>query len=189
MQQQQQQQQQQQRQLRQKQRQSPFTSASTRSAPGNVGGPFGSNISAFTTHLPRTEGSSLKDTEQEDFIECSDEEAGTIPPIQTIVHRLISLQDFDGFWAFSEKIKSILDQHLQDNTKKERVWNQGYPQDEWITALVIAFLRGKMGAEREVWELVVGKGVEWLAGKGIVDGDDGMMGEARKFFQTIQLSA
>ena len=74
------------------------------------------------------------------------------------VHALIALQDFDGFWAVDDKLVRALGVQVKKETDRDAAW---------CTVLVLWFLREKMRAEEEVWEMVAEKAEAWLEGQGV----------------------
>ncbi|RFU29257.1 hypothetical protein B7463_g7098, partial [Scytalidium lignicola] len=82
------------------------------------------------------------------------------------VLRLISLQDFEGYWdAKSEAELSNIMEIGADNTLPASPSDVAENRAVWITLLVIAFLRDKVADEMDIWELVVEKGVKWVKGE------------------------
>ncbi|KAI9655172.1 MAG: hypothetical protein M1821_005655 [Bathelium mastoideum] len=78
---------------------------------------------------------------------------------------LISLQTFDGSWAWKSELFKVLNidelpamHFFQDSS--EDVDRTGY--SSCSTALVVCFCKLKLGDEQETWELVVDKAVSWL---------------------------
>lgn len=95
------------------------------------------------------------------------------------VHHLIVLQDFEGFWVLNRDVDTIL--ALKDDGKNG-TWKDFHSGTEWITVLVIVFLRVKMAGEKEVWELIVDKALEWLSTRGAEVKEKKLFEEAERLF-------
>ncbi|KAI4214755.1 MAG: hypothetical protein LQ351_002831 [Letrouitia transgressa] len=79
-------------------------------------------------------------------------------PLQDI----ISLQKFDGSWDINKQLLAVLAKS-ESKVDKHRLTLKPVPSKQlWATALAIAFLESKMAADKEIWELVVGKGRNWI---------------------------
>ena len=106
-----------------------------------------------------------------------------IPTIPTTpaekVHTLIALQDFDGFWNPSATLIQLLG-ITDEQARRFSGGAEGEEEAIRMTALVIAFLRTKMASEKEVWELVVDKAVEWLGS--VLGTDEELIKEAEACF-------
>ncbi|XP_061170037.1 von Willebrand factor A domain-containing protein 5A-like [Saccostrea echinata] len=91
---------------------------------------------------------------------------------------LIENQKFDGSWELTEKITKILDKS-QDEIKTSAV-----VQDisVWTTALAIAFLRKYFLKQRDEWEMIEEKALNWLKTRD-VEGKD-VVQEAMTFLST-----
>ncbi|WYZ38284.1 hypothetical protein EsH8_III_000198 [Colletotrichum jinshuiense] len=75
---------------------------------------------------------------------------------------LVSLQNFSGFWKWSDKLFVILGVTGLDI--KAALDTTGVKEQNIAsTAAVIAFLRGKLMDERDSWEMMEEKAVAWLA--------------------------
>ncbi|KAL8670299.1 MAG: hypothetical protein Q9168_005154 [Polycauliona sp. 1 TL-2023] len=77
------------------------------------------------------------------------------------VHAIISMQDFEGWWAASEQLYSIMGVAIpagEGGAERSK---------EWVTVLVMKWLDVKMAAEKDVWELVAEKAKDWLEGLGL----------------------
>lgn len=72
------------------------------------------------------------------------------------VYAIIDKQTFEGSWNYSQELFDILGLQKSGSTIPVRV-----------TLLVVAYLEKKMGAEQDVWELVVEKAKAWLQTAGI----------------------
>ncbi|MCJ1404703.1 hypothetical protein MMC11_007929 [Xylographa trunciseda] len=73
------------------------------------------------------------------------------------VLRVIALQGFEGCWDWHADLRALLGLRRVPEA-------EGVGRKVWATVLVVAWLRGRMGAEEGVWELVVEKAEAWLAG-------------------------
>lgn len=76
------------------------------------------------------------------------------------LHALIALQSFEGNWAPSAELASILGVSLDD-------LNAGTDSEGWCTTVVIKVLETKMADEEGTWGLVVEKAKGWLSGVGL----------------------
>lgn len=65
---------------------------------------------------------------------------------------------------------------------KNGTWKDFHSGTEWITVLVIVFLRVKMAGEKEVWELIVDKALEWLSTRGAEVKEKKLFEEAERLF-------
>ena len=81
------------------------------------------------------------------------------------VIRLISIQDFAGYWTFSEYLPALLNICTSffflfnaDPTNPDR-------RKVWITLYMVRWLELIAVEEEEVWELVVEKAGDWLEGE------------------------
>lgn len=75
---------------------------------------------------------------------------------------LVSLQNFSGFWKWSDKLFVILGVTALDI--KAALDTTGVKEQNIAsTAAVVAFLRGKLMDERDSWEMMEEKAVAWLA--------------------------
>lgn len=77
---------------------------------------------------------------------------------------LIELQTFEGFWEWTPELLSVLG---VTEEKMADMWTRVGWTDrrKFATVTVVAFFEGKLGDERDVWELVVGKARAWLEGE------------------------
>lgn len=73
---------------------------------------------------------------------------------------LIALQTFVGSWTWSGDLEKVLGVTAK---KAERVTE--VRGDVLATVCAVVFLRKKLGGERDAWEMVVEKAVEWLEGE------------------------
>ncbi|EON68733.1 hypothetical protein W97_07991 [Coniosporium apollinis CBS 100218] len=77
---------------------------------------------------------------------------------------LIELQTFEGFWEWMPELLSVLG---VTEERMAEMWTRVGWMDRrtFATLTVVAFFEGKLGDERDVWELVVGKARAWLEGE------------------------
>lgn len=75
---------------------------------------------------------------------------------QTQLEKLISLQSFEGFWEWGEKLLEAVGVS-EENTAQENL----VPGKLVATMLAVAYLRNMLRNEEESWELVVEKAEEW----------------------------
>ncbi|XP_062620575.1 von Willebrand factor A domain-containing protein 5A-like isoform X2 [Saccostrea cucullata] len=91
---------------------------------------------------------------------------------------LIENQRFDGCWELTEKISEILNKS-QDEIKSSTVIQD---VSVWTTALAIAFLRKYFMEQRDEWEMIEEKALNWLKTRD-VEGKD-VVQEAMTFLST-----
>ena len=84
---------------------------------------------------------------------------------------LISLQTAAGAFRYD---KSLLDEVIGAQGEKFRLEceERNVSQDNWLTALIVAFIEVNFAAERDTWELVIEKSRDWL-------GQDSLIQEAK----------
>ena len=73
------------------------------------------------------------------------------------VHKIIALQDFEGWWEYSAALNVIFGREIGVAGQRSRVW---------ITMFVVRWLEKQASGDRDVWELVVGKARAWLDAHG-----------------------
>jgi hypothetical protein len=86
------------------------------------------------------------------------------------MHRIIDLQEFDGSWHASTQLLELLgvsEDHF--NGLMLGAVPEGGSVTHRATALAIAWLKSKVAAEEDVWEMVAEKALGWLAAQ--VGGD------------------
>ncbi|EFQ35773.1 vault protein inter-alpha-trypsin [Colletotrichum graminicola] len=76
---------------------------------------------------------------------------------------LVSMQEFSGYWVWSDKLFAVLGVSPQDVKSTAEQSVQG-SQDSASssTAAVVAFLRKRLADERDCWEMMEEKAVAWL---------------------------
>jgi hypothetical protein len=97
-------------------------------------------------------------------------------PDQALTH-LISLLTFQGSWLWTPSLFTLL--RVSESAAEEERAKEGWGQEEWATALVIAFFEERLGKERGSWELVVEKARGWLAGRVGQEKVEGLVTRAR----------
>lgn len=80
-------------------------------------------------------------------------------PVETPLETIVRLQSFDGSWTWSDTLKKAMG--IDEAQQLAQL-----SSNDWATITVIAFLRKKLAAEEESWELVVNKALVWLEGQG-----------------------
>lgn len=90
------------------------------------------------------------------------------------VARLIELQTFDGSWAESEEIASILGFKVGVDSK------EGVDKGVWITLLVVKWFEIMATEEEGVWEMLVEKARGWLEGCGVMNVEELEQAAARE---------
>ena len=90
------------------------------------------------------------------------------------MHKLIEIQQFDGSWVESEVLFKLVGVDADTSSQVPL----DVADEAKATLLAVAWLKGKMGGDEEVWEMVVEKAEMWLASK--IGGKDlqGMIQEA-----------
>ncbi|KAK3117167.1 hypothetical protein LTR53_001746 [Teratosphaeriaceae sp. CCFEE 6253] len=86
------------------------------------------------------------------------------------MHKLIFLQTFSGAWLWSTELCST----LGTNQSVMRQWQSygGLGTAVKATALVIAYLMRDYGGQKDVWDMVSTKAMEWLTRETKLEGDD-----------------
>ncbi|KAK3168746.1 hypothetical protein OEA41_005194 [Lepraria neglecta] len=109
---------------------------------------------AILPHRPEVEAS----------LEAGEEVPAFVAEAAPVI-RLISLQDFAGYWTFSEYLPALLNICTSffflfdaDPTNPDR-------RKVWITLYVVRWLELIAVEEEKVWELVVEKAGDWLEGE------------------------
>ena len=123
----------------------------------------------FTVHYTKSAGDGPKWTR---WMKASNEEK---------VHKLIALQNFEGFWEYTADMYGILLLNGKDY-RNDRMVKDDLEAKVWTTVLVIAFLEQKMKAEEGVWDLVVEKARSWLEGVKEEKEREALEAEARAVF-------
>ncbi|KAI9878849.1 MAG: hypothetical protein M1830_010321 [Pleopsidium flavum] len=80
------------------------------------------------------------------------------------LHRIISLQSFEGLWELTNALLRVLKLSRVDAEDKVPVKTR---VNVWATVLAIYFLEQKMGDQKDSWELVVEKARVWLGSEGV----------------------
>lgn len=77
------------------------------------------------------------------------------------MHELIEIQQFDGSWVQSEMLFKLVgvDADTASQIPIDIV------DEAKATLLAVAWLKGRMGGDKEVWEMVVDKAEMWLDAK------------------------
>ncbi|KAK1574623.1 vault protein inter-alpha-trypsin [Colletotrichum navitas] len=78
-------------------------------------------------------------------------------------YALVSMQEFSGYWVWSDKLFAVLGVSPQDvkSTVEQTVQGSQGPIAS-STAAVVAFLRKRLVDERDSWEMMEEKAVAWL---------------------------
>ncbi|XP_030043485.1 von Willebrand factor A domain-containing protein 5A isoform X2 [Microcaecilia unicolor] len=77
--------------------------------------------------------------------------------------KLISLQNADGSWTLSSSLASVLG--TSEANLKAKIPNPGLDPAVWATVLAVIWLYTSAAEQRQEWELLEGKAVEWVKGK------------------------
>ena len=94
------------------------------------------------------------------------------------MHKVIDLQGFDGSWQVSDKLLELLGVSQDELVRLDLgIGSVGENETHKATALAIAWLKGKVPKEEDVWEMVVEKALGWLA-----QGGDQAVKMAGKYF-------
>ncbi|RUO95368.1 hypothetical protein BC936DRAFT_144238, partial [Jimgerdemannia flammicorona] len=85
------------------------------------------------------------------------------------LYALIELQKFDGYFEFVENMIKIpeMDRHDSIVGQVRPMVSRTCSEDVWTTLYVIAYLRTKMCAFRNEWEMIEDKAMRWLEGQHI----------------------
>ena len=73
------------------------------------------------------------------------------------IYELIALQTFAGYWKLDTKLMKTV-----GVTEDKAVPPNGCKPNVWATILAIAYLEAEMVAEKDIWELVVEKALDWM---------------------------
>nr|OQO19169.1 hypothetical protein B0A51_12945 [Rachicladosporium sp. CCFEE 5018] len=103
--------------------------------------------------LARVEGAATRSMRRSRMTLASPSEAPAAPA--DVLHAIIALQSFDGFWRWSTEVFILLGVHPTYDP-------QLGSQDLMSTAVVIAFLETRMSDRKGVWEMVVQKARSWI---------------------------
>ena len=118
-----------------------------------------SSMARLRSAVKKDDGSSVRAREKE-----KEERSGRLKMSGAdAMQQLIELQTFEGFWEW----KGQLFDGVGVGEREASVAADGtrWSKRCFATALAVAFLEGKMGGERETWELVVDKARTWLEGQ------------------------
>ncbi|KAK1072920.1 hypothetical protein LTR74_002152 [Friedmanniomyces endolithicus] len=96
-------------------------------------------------------------------VKTTGKSSSDIDPV-TAMHKLISLQTFSGAWLWSDELALAIG---CGSEVLRSPWQIGgsISSAAKATAIALAFLRCKVGGERDVWEMVGEKAMEWLRGE------------------------
>ncbi|KAF9082340.1 hypothetical protein BGX27_004564 [Mortierella sp. AM989] len=94
------------------------------------------------------------------------------------LENLIELQTFQGFWEWGQRLFDGIRVAVLDAEKIAK--DNGWDKRIVATALAIAYMKKKLGNEKETWELVAGKAKEWLKEQIGQDGIVTVLQEAEK---------
>ncbi|KAM4708706.1 von Willebrand factor A domain-containing protein 5A-like isoform 2-T2 [Discoglossus pictus] len=87
----------------------------------------------------------------------------SLKPETPPIFRLISLQNADGSWHMIPEFASILgvsEQELKEKTSALKI-----DSSVWATILAVIWLHTSGSEQRDEWELLVGKAVDWIKAK------------------------
>ncbi|VUC25886.1 unnamed protein product [Clonostachys rosea] len=90
------------------------------------------------------------------------------PHPATPLHTLVSLQQFSGNWEWSQELRTTLGFDIKGNVELAALSSVGsHPDAETIiaTACTVTFLKKKLAADKELWEMLADKAEMWLRGK------------------------
>ncbi|KAK3117059.1 hypothetical protein LTR53_001938 [Teratosphaeriaceae sp. CCFEE 6253] len=102
------------------------------------------------------------------------------------MHKLIFLQTSSGAWLWSTELCSTLD--TDQNVMRQWQSYGGLGTAVKATALVIAYLMRDCGGQKDVWDMVSTKAMEWLAREIKLEGDDllAVVKEAGRKLEEVQ---
>ncbi len=101
--------------------------------------------------------------------------AATLTDAQKL-EALVSLQGFSGAWRWEKGVLVLLG--LGEGFVAPA--GLGGESDRLATALVLAFLEGRLAGKKDEWEMLAEKARDWLAGEVGEGAVEGLFGEARK---------
>ncbi|KAF6809167.1 vault protein inter-alpha-trypsin [Colletotrichum plurivorum] len=86
-------------------------------------------------------------------------------PHESKLSTLVRLQHFSGFWAWSAELLQALGIVEDDVNKALAGTHTLATHTAKATALAVVFLRHKLTTERDSWEMMENKAIEWLNGE------------------------
>jgi hypothetical protein len=125
-------------------------------------GPGGGQVDSNQSHK-RKSSMTTNDEEAEEFDYVVPVVDWSSKSLTEKLARLIELQIFDGSWAESEEIASIL------GFKEGVESKEGVDKGVWITLLVVKWFEIMASEEEGVWEMLVEKARGWLEGCGVMN--------------------
>lgn len=90
-----------------------------------------------------------------------------IPKEEELLHRLISLQTFEGQWVLAGSL--LQDLQISEEGLAGAAGETGVDVDVFLTAVVVAVFEKKLKEFEGSWELVVDKAKGWLGEHGMED--------------------
>jgi hypothetical protein len=90
--------------------------------------------------------------------------AAPAEPINTL-DSLVTLQMFAGFWIWSDQLFTILNLDKGRLTKSLDSTTAKGKQDVMATIAVVSYMRTKLASEKESWEMLAEKALQWLEGQ------------------------
>ncbi|KAM4707367.1 von Willebrand factor A domain-containing protein 5A-like [Discoglossus pictus] len=101
------------------------------------------------------------DDESEDVNELNVEvPLPSLKPETPPLFKLISLQNADGSWHMIPELASILG--VSEEEIKEKNLELKIDSSVWVTILAVIWLHSSGSEQRDEWELLVGKAVDWI---------------------------
>ncbi len=98
---------------------------------------------------------------------------------------LISLQKTTGQFAWGPPLERALAMTLEQAEKSSPAPAPGCPLGAWISVLAVAYLEGKMGPRKVLWELVAEKALRFVRGCCPQEAVERMTEEATKIVERI----
>lgn len=96
-------------------------------------------------------------------------EENKVPKEEELLHRLISLQTFEGQWVLAGSL--LQDLQISEEGLASAAAKTGVDAEVFLTAVVIAVFEKKLKEFEGSWELVVDKAKGWLEEHGVGDGE------------------
>ena len=101
---------------------------------------------------------------------------------ESMVHQLVSLQEFDGYWASGSGLHNRLAHFMNCDVNQIAAdhLHSDLNSNMWMTALVVVFMEDKLASEKSVWEMIVEKARRWLEQQSDAAKSEEVLERARK---------
>jgi hypothetical protein len=108
------------------------------------------------------------------------------PPLSTDpLQALVSLQTFEGSWVMSSSLLTVLgiSRAAADGKAVELPASRDTNENVIATLCVLVFMRKRLAAEKDAWEMIAEKARAWL--EIALDGSSISLDDAEKVFEDI----